>query len=115
MMLLTLDLSTTHLTDEQFYQLCIKNQDLRLERTNSGDLIVMSPVGGESGSRELEFGIDLGVWNRQTKLGKVFSSSTIFKRDWWWRSFARCELGRIIPVASTSVRTTTQPFNFCRV
>ncbi len=79
MTLLTLDLSTTHLTDEQFYQLCIKNRDLRLERTAKGVLIVMSPVGGESGNRELEFGIDLGIWNRSSKLGKVFSSSTIFK------------------------------------
>lgn len=79
MTLLTLDLSTTHLTDEQFYQLCIKNGDLRLERTTKGVLIVMPPVGGESGNRELEFGIDLGIWNRSSKLGKVFSSSTIFK------------------------------------
>lgn len=39
----------------------------------------MPPVGGESGNRELEFGIDLGIWNRQTQFGKVFSSSTIFK------------------------------------
>jgi Uma2 family endonuclease len=39
----------------------------------------MSPVGGESGNQELELGTDLEIWNRQTELGKVFSSSTIFK------------------------------------
>ncbi|MEM9164333.1 MAG: Uma2 family endonuclease [Cyanobacteria bacterium P01_F01_bin.4] len=76
---LELDLSHVHLTDEQFYQLCIHNPDLRLERTTTGVLIVMPPVGGESGNREFELGLDLGIWNRQTQLGKVFSSSTIFK------------------------------------
>ncbi|MBT9313609.1 Uma2 family endonuclease [Leptothoe kymatousa] len=76
---LTLDVSQVHLTDEQFYQLCITNPEMRLERTAKGILIVMSPVGGESGNREFELGLDLGLWNRQTGLGKVFSSSTIFK------------------------------------
>lgn len=76
---LKIDLSSLHLTEEQFYQLCITNSDLRLERTSQGVLIVMPPVGGDSGNREMELGIDLGNWNRRTKLGKVFSSSTIFK------------------------------------
>jgi Uma2 family endonuclease len=76
---LLLDLSTLHLTDEQFYQLCLTNPDQRLELTAAGVLIIMSPVGGESGSQELELGTDLTLWNRQTELGKVFSSSTIFK------------------------------------
>jgi Uma2 family endonuclease len=67
------------LSDEQFYQLCIFNRDLKLERSAKGELIIVSPVGGESGNREAEFITDLNIWNRQTKLGKVFSSSTVFK------------------------------------
>lgn len=39
----------------------------------------MPPVGGNSGNRELELGGELYLWNRETQLGKVFSSSTIFK------------------------------------
>ena len=39
----------------------------------------MPPVGGDSGNREMELGGDLLIWNRRTRLGKVFSSSTIFK------------------------------------
>lgn len=65
-------------TREKFYALCIANPDLQLERTNDGELIVMSPVGGESGNSEAELMTDLAIWNRQTKSGKVFSSSTIF-------------------------------------
>lgn len=76
---LTLDLQTVGLSDEQFYQLCIANPDVRVERTSTGDLILMPPVGGYSGNRELELGADLTLWNRQTKLGVVFSSSTIFR------------------------------------
>jgi len=76
---LTLNLDAVHLTDEQFYQLCQNNRELKFERTVNGELIIISPVGGESGNREAELIIDLGVWNRQTGLGFTFSSSTIFK------------------------------------
>jgi Uma2 family endonuclease len=76
---LKVDLKHVHLTDEQFYQLCMSNPDLAIERSAKGVLIVMSPVGGDSGRREASFIIDLGLWNRQTRLGEVFSSSTIFK------------------------------------
>ena len=76
---LELDLTQVHLSDEQFYQLCIHNPDLNIERNSQGALIVMPPVGGESGNREFELGLDLGLWNRQHQQGKIFSSSTIFK------------------------------------
>ncbi len=75
---LTLD-PIIHLTDEQFYQLCQSNQDLRFERTAVGKLIIMPPTGGESGRRNADLTIDLGNWNRQTNLGIVFDSSTGFK------------------------------------
>lgn len=51
---LLLDLGTLHLTDKQFYQLCLANPEQRLELTSTGALIIMSPVGGESGSHELD-------------------------------------------------------------
>jgi len=76
---LKLDLQDVHLSDEQFYQLCLHNPDLIIERSAQRVLIVMSPVGGESGNRELELGGELYLWNRQTGLGKVFSSSTLFE------------------------------------
>ena len=76
---LTLKLDTVHLSDEQFYEICLQNRELKFERTARGELIVVSPVGGESGNREADLIIDLGIWNRQTDLGYTFSSSTIFK------------------------------------
>jgi Uma2 family endonuclease len=76
---LQFDIKHVHLSDEQFYQLCIHNPELDIERSARGMLIVMSPVGGDSGSREADYITDLGIWNRQSGLGKVFSSSTLFK------------------------------------
>lgn len=70
---------TLELTDDQFYELCQNNHDLQLERTAKGELIIMPPVGGESGKQEADLIADLIIWNRQTKLGVVFSSSTCFK------------------------------------
>lgn len=76
---LELNLEAVHFTDEQFYQLCIHNPEMAIEQNAQGVLIVMPPVGGESGNQEMELGTDLALWNRQTKLGKVFSSSTVFQ------------------------------------
>jgi Uma2 family endonuclease len=74
-----LNLDTVGLTDEQFYHLCQNNRDWQFERNAKGELIIMPPVGGVSGNREADLITELNLWNRQTKLGKVFSSSTIFR------------------------------------
>jgi Uma2 family endonuclease len=76
---LPIDLSTLKLTDEQFYQLCVTNPEQPLELTAQGVLIVMPPVGGESGKREFRLSGQLFTWNEVSELGEAFSSSTIFK------------------------------------
>jgi len=67
------------LTDEQFYQLCQDNPDVKLERNQWGELIVMPPTGGETGNRNSEVNAEFVFWNRKFLLGKVFDSSTCFK------------------------------------
>ncbi len=66
-------------SDEQFLQFVQANPDLRLERTATGELTIMAPTGSESGSYNFELGIDLGNWNRRSKLGKAFDSSSGFR------------------------------------
>ena len=66
------------LTDEQFYQICQDNRDLRFERNRNGDMIIMPPTGGETGERNSEVNFQIKLWNKQSKLGKVFDSSTGF-------------------------------------
>jgi Uma2 family endonuclease len=66
-------------SDEQFYQLCQANRNLRFELTATGELIVMPPTGGLTGKRNSDINFELGLWNRQKNLGIVFDSSTAFR------------------------------------
>jgi Uma2 family endonuclease len=66
---------TLHVTREQFDALCHDNPELRLERTATGELIVMPPVSLDSSGKNLDLATDVAIWNRQTKLGKVYDSS----------------------------------------
>lgn len=77
---LTLNIpSTLKLTDEQFYNLCLANRDLRLELTAQGELIVMPPTGGGTGKRNIKISTQLEIWSSQNNLGVTFDSSTGFK------------------------------------
>ena len=71
----TLTLTVTH---DQFLELCVVNEDLQLERTATGELIIMPPTGSITGNRNSDIEGQLWLWNRQTKLGKTFNSSTGF-------------------------------------
>ncbi|MEM8723002.1 MAG: Uma2 family endonuclease [Cyanobacteria bacterium P01_G01_bin.39] len=66
------------ITLEQFEQLAEVEQLARLELSATGELIVMSPTGGEAGAKNFNLYLDLGIWNRQAKSGIAFDSSTIF-------------------------------------
>lgn len=74
------------LTDEQFYQLCHDNRDLRFERNSKGDMVIMPPTWGETSDPNSEINFQLRLWNKEYKLGKVFDSSGGFKlpsgADW---------------------------------
>jgi Uma2 family endonuclease len=67
------------LTDDQFYQLCQGNPNVKLERNALGDLLIMPPTGGETGRRNATLISRFIVWNEQAQLGEVFDSSTCFK------------------------------------
>lgn len=76
---LTLNLhSAIELTDERFEQICHSNRDLRFERTSTGELVVMSPAGSETGRQNLGLSGQLWLWNRQVRLGVSFDSSAGF-------------------------------------
>jgi Uma2 family endonuclease len=74
---LTVDLkSVIELTDAQFYQLCSSNPDVRFERNATGELIIMPPVGGESGNRNGRVNQQLFNWSDIDNTGIAFDSST---------------------------------------
>jgi Uma2 family endonuclease len=80
MNMLTLQLPTsTKLSDDQFYELCLANPDIRIERSANGELILMPPAGGETSNRNSSLNAQLWLWNQNSGLGKVFDSSGGFK------------------------------------
>ncbi len=73
---LTLFMSpVVEMTDDQFFEFCQINKELRIERTAEGDLIIMTPAGGETSWRNSEIVIALGNWAKQDGTGVVFDSS----------------------------------------
>jgi len=65
-------------SDDEFYQFCLDNVDLKLERTATGQIIIMPNTGGKTGDLNSELNFQLRGWNKQYLLGKVFDSSTAF-------------------------------------
>ncbi|MBD2301346.1 Uma2 family endonuclease [Nostoc sp. FACHB-190] len=77
---LTLQLpSHLKFTDEEFEQIVAVNRELRLELNAEGELVIISPTGGETGSRNFDLLGQLWFWNSQNNLGKAFDSSTGFR------------------------------------
>ncbi|MEH2443161.1 Uma2 family endonuclease [Nostoc sp.] len=70
--------SSMQMTDEQFFEFCQVNRDLRIERNKFGELLIMPPTGSETGNRHNISG-QLWVWSEQNGTGITFSSSTGFK------------------------------------
>ena len=77
---LTLNLnSISNVSRSQFRQIAIDNPDMKLERNKEGYLIIMASTGGETGSFNSDLNGQLYVWNRTSKAGKTFDSSTGFE------------------------------------
>jgi len=66
------------MTDDEFFDFCQLNRDLRLERTAEGDLVIMAPAGGETGSRNALITTLFTTWALQDGTGVAFDSSTGF-------------------------------------
>ena len=67
------------LTEEQFVQICAMNREIRIERTASGELELMSPTYSSTGARNAEVTAQLGYWSRQDGTGIAFDSSAGFR------------------------------------
>lgn len=66
------------LSEEEFFEFCMLNKDLRIELTSAGDLIIMSPTGGKTGIRNFELTGSFWTWAKKDGTGKGFDSSTVF-------------------------------------
>jgi Uma2 family endonuclease len=66
------------MTEEQFYQFCLANPDLRIERTASGEVIVMPPAFSDTGNRNFNIVVQLSNWTERNGTGIGFDSSSGF-------------------------------------
>jgi Uma2 family endonuclease len=63
------------LVNEQFFDFCQANKELRIERTALGDCEIMAPTGGETSWRNSNLIAQLYNWAEQDSNGVVFDSS----------------------------------------
>ena len=73
-----IELTHQSISPEQFGELCSKYNELRLELTSTGELIVMPGTGSKTGVRNADLTIQLGVWTKKDGSGVSFDSSTMF-------------------------------------
>jgi Uma2 family endonuclease len=66
------------MSDDELYEFCRANGDLRIERTEDGEIVIMPPTGGETGRRNLYVSMALGNWAERNGTGVAFDSSTGF-------------------------------------
>jgi Uma2 family endonuclease len=66
------------MTAEQFYEFCLANPELRIERTAQGEVIIMSPAFADTGNRNFNIAGQLSAWTEQDGTGIGFDSSAGF-------------------------------------
>jgi Uma2 family endonuclease len=71
------DLPLTLRLKESFEEFIKLNPDLVVEQNANGDIVIMSPTGGESSERNAELTFQLCVWSKQFG-GVTFDSSVVF-------------------------------------
>ena len=70
-MSLTVQIHKNVMSDEQFFEFCQMNRDLKIERNKNGKVLIMAPTGSFTGNYNVELSSDLVFWNRRHKKGKV--------------------------------------------
>jgi Uma2 family endonuclease len=66
------------LGDDELFEFCAANRDLRIERTVDGELLIMPPTGGETGRRNFDLIGQFAAWVKRDGTGLGFDSSTGF-------------------------------------
>jgi Uma2 family endonuclease len=81
-MLMTVDISSLmtlpQMSNEQFYEFCRCNSNLRIERNANGEVTVMPPAFSDTGNRNFKIALQLGIWAEQDGTGEGFDSSAGF-------------------------------------
>ena len=66
-------------TEDQFYEFCRINSDLRIERTADGGVMVMEPAGWQTGEQNAEITYQLQGWSTNNGTGRAVDSSAGYR------------------------------------
>ncbi|MGL6340357.1 MAG: Uma2 family endonuclease [Waterburya sp.] len=66
------------MSEQQFYNFCRTNPDLRIEQNANGEIIVMPPAFADTGNRNGRVFGQLFVWSEANASGEAFDSSSGF-------------------------------------
>lgn len=79
--LVTLNIPVEYpMTDDELFAFCAANKELRIERDELGQLIIMSPAGGITGNLNFRLTSIFGQWVEDNmELGYGFDSATGFR------------------------------------
>ncbi|MFM9840048.1 MAG: Uma2 family endonuclease [Cyclobacteriaceae bacterium] len=58
-------------SDEELYEFCRANPDLRIERDEYGQIFIKMPTGIKTSINNSELNAEIVIWNRKHRLGKV--------------------------------------------
>jgi Uma2 family endonuclease len=70
--------SLKNMTDDEFFDFCAQNKNVKIERDENHQIYIMAPAGNLSSSQNLEIAGQLFLWNKKTKFGIAFDSSAGF-------------------------------------
>ena len=111
------------MNDEEFFEFCAKNENLRIEREANGEIVIMPPAGFETGYRNNEICRQLATWARGDGRGVALDSNTEYilpngaarapDASWVLRSrlaaFTRKQKERFLPLCPDFVVELTSP------
>jgi Uma2 family endonuclease len=78
MQIVEIKTDSVNLTEDQFFLLCVRNKELRIERDKHQNIIIMAPTGAKGGSYNLKLGHAFETWNEKKNTGITFDSSSGF-------------------------------------
>jgi Uma2 family endonuclease len=75
---INIDAILKNFTDEDFFEMCRQNPDLRVEMSKEGNIIFMPPTGGKTSKHNFSLIVRLGVWAEKDGTGVGFESNALF-------------------------------------
>src|SRR5665811_139194 len=62
--------------EEEYFEFCAKNPELRIERNARGEIVITPPAGAETGFRNSDLTAQLAMWSKRDRCGRAFDSNT---------------------------------------